>query len=65
MSLYVLAETLHTPVYELQANMPASEYAGWIEFFRRRNEEERIAEEKSKGNLLAGDANDLLKGFGL
>jgi hypothetical protein len=56
---------LGTPVYELRENMPISEYTGWTEFFAYRREQERIAEEKSKGNLLTGDADDLLKGFKL
>ncbi len=65
MSLYTLAENLSTPVYELREKMPVSEYLGWIEYFSRRQEDAKVAEERSKGNLLAGDSNDLIKGFGL
>lgn len=53
-ALFQLAENLHTPVYELKRNMPASEFFGWMEFYQARAD-------KESGNLLAGDADSLIQ----
>jgi hypothetical protein len=62
LGIFVLAEVLHKPVYELEANMPFTEYAKWSIYFKQKNEEqEREAKHGSK-NLLDSETN-LLKGL--
>lgn len=58
MNLYQLAENLHTPVYELRARMPASEYFGWMQFYRQKGE-------KPEPPSMLDDPALMLKGFGL
>ena len=52
-----MAENLHTPVYELKKNMPASEYVGWMMFYKERARKE----DAKNGNLLAMDPDDMVK----
>ncbi|MFZ9372060.1 MAG: hypothetical protein ACO25M_09335 [Limnohabitans sp.] len=51
------------PVYELKANLPLSEWNGWIAFYA----ECRRRDEVARGNLMAADdaGDKMLKGFGL
>ena len=58
MNLYQLAENLHTPVYELRARMPASEFAGWVQFYKQKGE-------AAKAPSMLDDPSLMLKGFGL
>ena len=48
-------------VTKLKGEMSATEYFGWIEFY---NEKKR-KEEAAKGNILAMNPDDLVKGFGI
>jgi len=58
-NLYHLAENLSMPVYQL-LDMPVSEYFGWLEFYRIRQEEKEIQERKAKGDLLAGTPEEMV-----
>lgn len=40
-TLYVLADRLHTPVYELRRNMPVKELVGWIRHLGDKNTSEK------------------------
>jgi hypothetical protein len=56
--MYQLAANLHMPVYELKARMPASEFVGWIQFYRQKGE-------PAKEPSMLDDPSLMLKGFGL
>jgi regulator of RNase E activity RraB len=58
-----LAEALSTPVYELKERMPVSEYFGWTSYYKQKNEEEERANQKQKGNLLAMDEDEMIRGL--
>ena len=60
MNLYQIAENLHVPVYELRAHMPSSEFFGWMQFYRQRDEQR---EQASKGPNMLDDPNLMLKGL--
>ena len=36
-SLYVLAEQLHMPVYQIRKEMPLSELIGWTRYYENKN----------------------------
>lgn len=55
MALFQLAENLHMPVYMLREHMPASEFFGWIDFYKSKADRE-------SGNLL-NDPDALLAGL--
>lgn len=67
--MFVLAELLHVPVYELKQRMPASEYMGWQEYLTEKNKaieesQRQAAKGKSQGrNLLDGSTEDLIAGL--
>jgi hypothetical protein len=63
MGLYQLAESLHTPVYELKQNMPMSEYKGWIEYYDRGNKEREIQSKLGGKKNLLDDPNSLVQGL--
>ena len=62
MNLYQIAENLHVPVYELRAHMPSSEFFGWMQFYRQREE---ARQEAQKPPSMLDDPSLMLKGFGL
>lgn len=67
--MFVLAELLHVPVYELKRRMPSSEYMGWQEYLTEKNKaieksQKQAAKGKPQGrNLLDGSTEDLIAGL--
>jgi hypothetical protein len=43
--------------------MPVSEYFGWTSYYKQKNEEEERANQKQKGNLLAMDEDEMIRGL--
>jgi hypothetical protein len=50
-------------VADLEKNMPADEYTGWIMFFNKRAEEQNREAQGKPGNLLAGSKANLIQGL--
>jgi hypothetical protein len=60
----VLAELLHTPVYELRNKMPISEYRGWQQYITKKNKQMQDQSNTPSDNLLDSEET-LLKGLGI
>ena len=58
MGLHYLAEKLGKTLGEIKA-MPYSEYNSWKRYYKQLNDEMKREEEKSKGNLMYMDPNDI------
>lgn len=61
-NLYGLAQMLHKCVYEVEV-MPASEYFGWLDYMRKRTEEQERAARAASGDLLALSPQDMIAGL--
>lgn len=59
----MLAEALHTPVYEIKQNMPISEYHNWMAFYERQNKERETKEKLGGKKNLLDNPTDLVKGL--
>jgi hypothetical protein len=59
----MLAEALHTPVYEIKQNMPISEYHNWMAFYERQNKERETREKLGGKKNLLENPTDLVKGL--
>jgi hypothetical protein len=59
----MLAESLHTPVYELKRSMPISEYRNWMAYYERQNKERETQEKLGGKKNLLDNPTDLVKGL--
>jgi hypothetical protein len=59
----MLAESLHTPVYELKRSMPISEYRNWMAYYERQSKEREMHEKLGGKKNLLDNPTDLVKGL--
>lgn len=59
----MLAEALHTPVYEIKQKMPISEYHNWMAFYERQTKERETREKLGGKKNLLDNPTDLVKGL--
>jgi hypothetical protein len=71
MAVHQLAENLSTPVYELKAKMPASEFRDWIAFYaeKARQQDQSFRASNTSGKVSTGNLinspQGVLAGLGL